>query len=324
MASSALANMATLDARWAAHWEAAGGPLRARLKSQGLEDPLTWAGLRADRVRMRRILTGLGILSPVDGDSSDELDICMGLQMAARSAGDDWVERSAAQSDFQLATDVVMAAKRRKVTEEASTLTRLQATAAATKPVEWLGRRFCRPEMEGEENARKRAEATDRLRWMRRVYAILVESDMPFGREAKLKGWAFDSPEASGCFRGLRAATLKKRVSDIGPFLRYLRAESGKTFPDEVSDVLHFFGICREEQAARSVYSTLVAVLSFFEEAGEVPKPLRLSTSSGLVGDAKEFETKRRLLAESLGETTSRKQAPPLTLAILALSINKG
>ena len=60
--------------------------------------------------------------------------------MAARSVGDDWVERSAAQSDFQLATDVVMAAKRRKVTEEASTLTRLQAIAAATKPVEWLGR----------------------------------------------------------------------------------------------------------------------------------------------------------------------------------------
>ena len=140
MASSALVNMATLDASWAAHWEAAGGPLRARLKSQGLEDPLTWAALRGNRDRMRRILTGLGILLPSDGDSSDELDLCMGLQMAARSAGDDWVERSAAQSDFQLATDVVMAAKRRKVTEEASTLTRLQATAAATKPVEWLGR----------------------------------------------------------------------------------------------------------------------------------------------------------------------------------------
>ena len=208
----------------------------------------------------------------------------MGLQLAVRSAGEDWIERSATQSDFQLATDVVVNAKRRKLVEEASTLTRLQATAAATKPVAWLGRRFCRPELEGDENARKRAEAADGLRWMRRVFAILVESDMPFGREAKLKGWAFDFSEASRCFRGLRSATLKKRVSDIGPFLRFLRAESGKSFPDEVSDVLHFFGVRRQEQAARSVYSTLVTALAFFEEAGEVPKPLRLPTSSGLVG----------------------------------------
>ena len=114
--------------------------MRARLKSQGLEDPLTWAGLRGDRVRMRRILTGLGVLTPSEEGCSEELDICMGLQWAARSAGEDWVERSATQSDFQLATDFVVAAKRRKLVEEASTLTRLQATAAATKPVEWLGR----------------------------------------------------------------------------------------------------------------------------------------------------------------------------------------
>ena len=280
MASAALANMASRDADWTAHWEAAGGALRTRLKSHGLEDPLTWAGLRGDRSRMQRILTGLGVLAPTTEACFDELDICMGLQAAARSAGEDWVERTAAQSNFQLATDVVLAAKRRKVDEEAAMLTRLQATAAAAKPVEWLGRRFCRPEIEGDENARKRAEAADRLRWMRRVFAVLVESDMPFGREAKLKGWAFDSSEASRCFRGLRAATLKKRVSDIGPFLRFLRVESGKSFPDEVADVLQFFGVRREEQAARSVYGTLVTALAFFEEAGKVPKPLRLSRSS--------------------------------------------
>jgi hypothetical protein len=54
--------------------------------------------------------------------------------------------------------------------------------------VEWQGRRFYRPEIEGDENARKRAEAADRLLWMRRVFSILAESDMPFGCEAKLKG----------------------------------------------------------------------------------------------------------------------------------------
>ena len=132
-----------------------------------------------------------------------------------------------------------------------------------------------------------------------------------------LKGWQYDSPEAARCFRGLRAATLKKRVADIGPFLRFLRAESGKPVPDELSDILHDFGVRREERAARSVYGTLVNSLAFFEEAGEVPKPLRLSSSAGLIGAAKEFEAKRRLLAESLGESTAKKQAPPLVLAPL-------
>ena len=108
-------------------------------------------------------------------------------------------------------------------------------------------------------------------------------------------------------------------INVLGHFLNFdiLRAEPGKSFPDEVSDVLHFFGVRREEQASRSVYGTLVTALAFLEEAGEVPKLLRLSTSSGLVGAAKEFEAKRRLLAESLGKTTSRKQAPPLILALL-------
>ena len=57
--------------------------------------------------------------------------------------------------------------------------------------------------------------------------------------------------------------------------------------------------------------------LAYFEEAGEVPKPLRLSSSAGLIGAAKEFEAKRRLLAESLGEATSKTQALPLVLALL-------
>ena len=187
---------------------------------------------------------------------STELDICVGLQAAARTAGEHWIERAASQNNFQLATDVELAAKRRKTDAESAMLICLQATAVITKPVEWKGRRFCRPEVEGDENARQKAEAADRLRWMRRVFANFTESAMPFGREALLKGWQYDSPEAARCFRGLRAATLKKRVADIEPFPRFLRAESGKPFPDELSDILHYFGVRREERAARSVYGT--------------------------------------------------------------------
>ena len=72
---------------------------------------------------MQRILTGLGVLTPSVGDCTEDLDICMGLQLASRSAGKGWVERTATLSDFELATDVVVSAKRRKLVEEESTLT---------------------------------------------------------------------------------------------------------------------------------------------------------------------------------------------------------
>ena len=157
----------------------------------------------------------MGLLTTAPEAHSAGVDICLELQAAARTAGERWIERAASQSNLQFATDVGVAAKKRRTEVESAMLTRLQATAVITKPVEWKGRKFSRPELEGDENARKKAEAADRLRWMRRVFAILTESSMPFGQEALLKGWRFDSPEAARCFRGLRAATLKKRVADI-------------------------------------------------------------------------------------------------------------
>ena len=182
MSSAGLAHLASQEADWAAQWEGTGESLRTRLKAHGLADPLTWAGLRGDRDRLQRILSGLGVLETAPEVHSAELDIGVGLQAAARIAGEHWVERAASQNNFQLATDFGLAAKRRKTEEESALMTRLQATAVITKPVEWKGRRFCQPEIEGDENARKKAEAADRLRWMRRVFAILTESAMPFGR----------------------------------------------------------------------------------------------------------------------------------------------
>ena len=105
--------------------------------------------------------------------------------------------------------------------------------------------------------------------------------------------------EAGRCLRGLRAATLRKRVSDWGPFLRYLRAHFGKVFPTEKSEVLAYFSVRAEEQAARSVYRALLSSLRFFEEAGEVPLALRLSAGQALEGAVREHERKRCQEAEA-------------------------
>ena len=156
MSAARLAHLAFQEADWAAHWEGAGESLRTRLKAHGLADPLTWAGLGGDRDRLQRILSGLGVIATALEVHSTELDICVGLQAAARTAGEHWIERAASQNNFQLATDVELAAKRRKTDAESAMLTRLQATAVIMKPVEWKGRRFCRPEVEGDENARKK------------------------------------------------------------------------------------------------------------------------------------------------------------------------
>ena len=91
---------------------------------------------------------------------------------------------------------------------------------------------------------------------------------------------------------GLRAATLRKRVSDWGPFLQYLRAHTGKVFPAEKSEVLAYFSVRAEEHAARSVYRALLTSLRFFEEAGEVPLALRLTAGQALEGAVREHERK--------------------------------
>ena len=86
--------------------------------------------------------------------------------------------------------------------------------------MEWRGKAYTRAERAGDENARKSAETKERTRWCKRVFKILLDANLPFGTEAEEKGWDEMSPEAGRCFRGLRAASLRKRASDIGPFFR--------------------------------------------------------------------------------------------------------
>ena len=61
----------------------------------------------------------------------------------------------------------------------------------------------------------------------------------------------------------------------------------------------------------------MLSSLRFLEEAGEVPLAQKLSSLDALLNAVKELETARAKQAEGEGET-SRGQAPPLFLAVLA------
>ena len=95
MSSVNLARLASPEADWVEQWEEAGDSLRARLGAHALADPLVWAGIRGDRGRFQGILTGLGVLATAPEVHSAELNICLELQAAARTAGERWIERAA-------------------------------------------------------------------------------------------------------------------------------------------------------------------------------------------------------------------------------------
>ena len=81
--------------------------------------------------------------------------------------------------------------------------------------------------------------------------------------------------------------------------------------------MLSYFAARLEEQAARTVFRSLLHSLRFFEEVEEVPPALRLTTDKSLEGAAREYERVRRLLAEASGAKTGKHQAPQMPLTVL-------
>ena len=298
-------------ARSAGGWEEAWGELdeyfKKKLTSHGLDDPLLWAGLRGDRGRLTGMLASMSLLSEDSGRGATELDWCLGLQRVAREVGQVWVEGQACMSNLQLFTEVEQAKKKARTSATSAQLQRLSAAHVQAKPAEWKGKTYHRAEEAGDETGRRKAEVKEREKQARRIFKILMDAQLPFALEAETQGWHALSPEAGRCLRGLRAATLRKRAGDVGPFLRYLQAERGKYFPTEKVDLLSYFAVRAAENAAGSVYRSLTLAIQFFEIAGELPKEVRLTEEPGVWGAVKEFESRRRLQAADLGEKMGKK-----------------
>ena len=314
MACASYAAQALCNPDWVLAWDDLDTAFQNALRRAGLASPLIWAGMRADRDKLTNLFCRLGLLEGDGEFVTARLAHAERLQAASKDAGDDWTSGLAAQSNYQVAVDLADFTRREKEALDRAHRDRLTARWAQRKPAEWRSRRYRRAEAEGDDNARRKAETQERERWAKKVVATLVAADLPFGRLLQEKGWDPLSPEASRCLRGLRATSLRKRISDWCPFSRWLRAHHALGFPDSKEQVLDFFAVRQEARASRSCYRSLLLALRFLEEAGEVPLPQRLSTDTALEGAAREHELRRRQLAVEAGESLGRGQAPPCWL----------
>ena len=317
MSCIGLARIALGSPDWAAAWGSVDGYFRDKLRANELDDPVAWAGMRMGREGIILMISAMGILDARAERASVEVDWCMRLAATARPIGEAWVDGLARLPDVALASGQADIERKRKREEEESILLKLCRPEVLQKPIEWRGRRYRRQEVVNDPAAQKSAEAKARAKWAQKILNILMLADLPFGRECRERGWNHLSPEAGRCLRGLRPATLKKRASDLGPFLRYLWGTHAIRWPRDKDDVLEFFKVRHEEKAARSVFRTLILGLRFFEEAGEVALADKIATLDAVEGATKEFETRRAAQSEAEG-AKGRRQAPQMLLVLLA------
>ena len=247
-----------------------------------------------------------------------QVQTCQAMRAAASGAGDTWVDGQATRTSLEVSLYLARDKKRQKLEETELKQTKLRANSALQKPTSWKSTAYRRAEVAGDDKGKQKAEEKERARWGKWIMEIPISSGLHFGEELTTRGWDFNSPEASRCLRGLRAAILKKRTTDLEPLLRYLRAELAKPFPTTARDILMYFKVREEENAARTVYSTVLLALAFFEEAGEQPRGRRLADDPSLRNAAKEFETRRAKQQDQLGPGRGRGQAPPMLVALLA------
>ena len=187
-----------------------------------------------------------------------------------RTGPPEWLD-----SHAQLSIDAARTKSALATEAEYSRLAKLRVKNLDKKPVECVSRKYRRLELSGGEAAKRKAETAERAKWATKIFQILADAKLPMGIELEDTGMELDGPLAGRCLRGLRANSLRKRVSDVRPYLRWLQADRGKRFPSAPADVLNYFHIRSQEGAARTVYSALLSSLKFFEEAGEVDKEAR-------------------------------------------------
>ena len=180
-----------------------------------------------------------------------------------------------------------------------------------TVPAFWRGKAYRRLEPTADPQAREKAEIEEHRVYGSKIVDLLVEARLPFGQEVSPRGLKHDSAEGLGCLRGLRG-------SAGASCRRCLTAHFGVPFPQEARHELSYFQFRKAEQAARTVYQSLLLVLDFTEVSGEVPYVGRLAQLPALPNATKEDEAQRATLVASLGVDTSKKQAPPLLLALQA------
>ena len=205
-----------------------------------------------DRNKMIDFLKGLGALGLSAAEDTRRIGMGVELARVARELGAHWSSQVARLQDPVFAIDRAEAKRKLADDHDFQRQTRLRAIAALTLPTEWQGKVYRRLEAAGDEKAREKAEEKERLRGAKRVMRVIEEARLPLQREMADRGLDCFSLEASRALRGLRGSTLNKRAADWAPFARWLKANKGRAWPEKPRDLLDYFEVRREEQAART------------------------------------------------------------------------
>ena len=121
--------------------------------------------------------------------------------------------------------------------------------------------------------ARDAAEAEEWRRWAQRCEQIAIKAQLPLVLRPEVS--TREDLVARALCRGLRAATLRKRVRDMAQFVGYLEAACGRSWPDGPGDVVDYMTARAAEPCGKSVLSSMQGF--FFEKGGGVAENARLS-----------------------------------------------
>ena len=251
MSAATLTAIALANPVWLSAWARLDADLREALSNAGLAESLTWGSMFAEDDDLdgqaAELLQAFGLLPSEEEERATRIRQCLDLQRAARVPQRSWISQMANMPGCQVSLDLEQAEKRRKLVERETTHTRLALAASSGAPTEWRGKTYRRLEAADDPNARAKAEKTERLKWGTEVVRLLVEAQLPFGLEVEQKGYQTNGAEAFRCLRGLRAPTLRKRVSDWRPCRRWLLSRWGAPYPKEPEHVHPFFKVRRDE-----------------------------------------------------------------------------
>ena len=248
---------------------------------------------------------------------SDRVDLMVALQKAALVAEAAMLRQSARVTDLEVAVEEARRAKRQKHEHVVSELTRLQADAWLRRPRDWKGKTYTRDEKVQNPDEQREAESKETRRWSKALLQAILEADLPLAEDIRSSPLGLEDPSVRRACRGHRWTTLKKRVLDLRPLSRFLRSQGAGTFPASEQEVLDYFKVRQAEGAARGVYKTLLTTLNFFEAAGEVEAPDRLSSRQSLANAALEAAAQKAREADAAGETRDKHQAPALPLVLV-------
>lgn len=159
---------------------------------------------------------------------------------------------------------------------------------------------------------REPGEIEERRRWIREAVKILMLTDVPYAEVLKASTQAEDR-EYPRVAAGLRAGTLRKRLRDAGPLARFTQATYGTQFPSIVEMLDSYFEARAMEPAGRTVYSSAVQALGFFEKAGDVAKEDQIHQLPSVKAMAGEFS----LAAATGSNARPVRQAPQLLLSMI-------